>query len=387
MTSSRQTTLIGVRRTAGLAVALAALPGTVVNAQTTFEWRPLLSVTEAHDSNLFSTPSDPQADAIFRLTPGVESQYRSMLMTVTGRYTVDVERFARHAELSTLTARQHGTIGWHYRPTPRLALIVGGELLRTRTPGELNVESGLTFARERAQRTMAQSSLTRQFTPRTSGTLEYSWTEDRLARGFEAQMHAAAASTVRRLSLRDSVNVRYGFRRFRFASDGTGRTPVTSHSISVGWTHAITRRIRLALGGGPRVTGDAFGPELAASMETTFKSVDLSVAYARTQTTVIGVEGAADIQNLTATAVWTPRRSLQVRMSPSLFRNLAAGRRADVYMMTIGVTRPISRHLAFDVSVDRSFQSGDFLAGPAGHRIIRQTVAIRLVALDANRPH
>jgi hypothetical protein len=310
-----------------------------------------------------------------------------MLMTVTGRCTFAVERFARHAELSAMGARQHGIIGWQYRPTPRLALSVAGELLRTRTPGELNVESGLAFARERAQRTMAQSSLTRQFTPVTAGTLEYSWTQDRLARGFEAEMHAAAASTVRRLSLRDSVDVRYGFRQFRFASDGTARAPVISHSLSVGWMHAITRRIRLAIGGGPRMTGNAFGPELAASVEATLKSVDLSVAYARTQTTVIGVEGAADIQNLMATAAWTPRRSLQVRMSPSLFRNAAAGRRADVYMLAIGVTRPISSRLSFDVSFDKSFQRGDFASGPAGERIVRQTVAIRLVALSANRPH
>ena len=371
--------------TVGLAVTQAAMAGVFASAQTNFEVRPLLSATEVHDSNLFSTSSDRQADFISRFSPGLESDYRSALLTMTGRYTLDIERFAEHAELNTMSARQHGAIAWRYRPTARLALTAGGELLTTRTPGELNVGSGLTFAREPAQRVMAQSSLTRQFSPLTSGTMEYSWIEDRLARGFKAQLHAAAASTTRRLSLRNSVAAAYGFREFRFGSDGSAPSAVTSHSLSLGWTHAITRRFRMTIGGGPRITGDEFGPELSASVETTLKSLTLSSSYARTQTTVIGVDGAADIQNVTATAAWTPRRSLQMRMTPSFFRNAVGGREADVYMLTIVVSRPITSQLSVDVSFDGSVQRGNLVAGPAGEQIARQSVAIRLVALNGIR--
>ena len=286
-----------------------------------------------------------------------------------------------------MSARQHGTIAWGYRPTPRLALTAGGELLTTRTPGELNVESGLTLARQRAQRATAQSSLARQFSPLTSGTMEYTWTEDRLARGYKSQTHAAALNTVRRLSPRASVNARYRFHDFTFASNDIARSAVTSHSVSIGWTHAITRRLRIAMGGGPRVTGGAFGPELSASVDTALKSLDLSLAYVRTQTTVIGVDGAVDIQNVTATAAWTPRRSLQMRMTPAFFRNAVAGRQADAYILSIGVTRPISSHLSVDVSYDGSLQRGNLVAGPADARIARQSVAIRLVALNGIRPY
>lgn len=370
----------------GLAVAHVAMTGVLVGAQTTLDVRPFLSATEVHDSNLFSTSSDPQSDVISRFSPGLESDYRSMLQTLTGRYTLDVERFARHAELSALSARQHGTIGWQYRPTPRLALTAGGELLTTRTPSELNAESGLTFARERAQRAIAHSSLRRQFSPRTSGTIEYSWTEDRLARGFKSQMHSATASTTRLLSPRHTLNAGYRFREFRFGSAGIERSAVSSHSLSVGWTHPITRRVRMAIGAGPRVTGDALGPELSASVETTLKSLNLSLAYARTQTTVIGVNGAVDMNNVTATVAWTPSRSLHMRMTPGFFRNAVAGQQADVYMLAIAVTRPISNHLAIDVSFDGSVQRGNFVTSLAGQRIDRQSVAIRLVAMDGIRP-
>jgi hypothetical protein len=338
-----------------------------------------------HDSNVFSTASDPQADLISRVSPGLESDYRSRLLTVTGRYTLDAERFARHAALSSMSARQQGTIEWGYRPTPRLALTAAGELLSTRTPSELNVESGLTVARERATRAMAQSSLTRQFDPLTSGTIEYTWTEDRLARGFKGQTHAASASAVRRLSPRAAVNASYRFREFRFGSGGMAPSEVTSHSLSVGWTRAITRQVRMAIGGGPRITGAAFAPELSASVATTLEALDLSLAYARTQTTVIGVDGVADIQSVTATAAWTPGRSLQMRMTPSCFRNAAGGRQADVCTLAIGVRRPISNHLSVDVSFDGSVQRGNLVAEQVGERISRRSVAIRFVALNGIR--
>jgi hypothetical protein len=378
--------LLGVRLTAAVALAQAAMAGSLVGAQTTFHVRPLLSATEVHDSNIFSTSVGRQADLISRVSPGLESDYRSTLLTLTSRYAFDVERFARHDELSTMSARQHGTIAWGYRPTPRLALTAAGDLLTTRTPGELNVESGLTVARERAQRATAQSSLTRQLSPVTAGTMEYSWTEDRLERGFKAQTHAAAASTVHRLSPRDSVNAVYRFREFKFGSAGIAPSAVTSHSLGVGWTHAITRRVTMAIGGGPRVTGEAFGPELSASIHTSLESLDLSLAYGRTQTTIVGVNGAADIQNVTATAAWTPRRSLQVRMTPSFFRNAVSGRQAEVYMLAVGVRRPISSHLSVDVTFDGSVQRGNLVSGLAGE-IARRSVAVRLVALDGIRPY
>jgi hypothetical protein len=382
MNAKRRVRQDGVRLAVVFALAHAALATVAAGAQTTFEVRPLLSVTEVHDSNLFSTPSNRQADFIARLSPGVESDYRSGLQTLTSRYTFDIERFAHHDELSTMSARQQATIGWGYRPTPRLALAAGGEFLTTRTPGELTATSGLSFARARAQRAAVQSSLTRQLNPVTSGSVEYTFTEDRFARAYEARTHTATANAVRRLSSRGAVNASVGFRAFRFDSAGAGESAVTSQSLNIGWTHAITRRVRLAIAAGPRLTGGTFRPELSASVDTRFKSIDLSLAYAGTQTTVIGVAGATDIQHVRATAAWTPGRSLRMQMTPGYFRNAADGRRADVYSLAIGVTRPISKQLSFDLSYDGSLQQGHLVAGLASETITRQSVLIRLVALN-----
>src|SRR5712664_250487 len=81
------------------------LPG-VAHAQGGFQVSPLFGTAQEYDSNLFWAPFNRQADFITRVSPGVESEYRSPVLNLVGRYTLDVERFADHPELTTADARQ-----------------------------------------------------------------------------------------------------------------------------------------------------------------------------------------------------------------------------------------------------------------------------------------
>src|SRR5436190_427516 len=77
-----------------------------VRAQQMFHLTPSIGVTQVYDSNLFFTTSDRQADSIWRVTPAIDAEYRSMPWTLIGRYTLDAEQFTQHPELNTVHARQ-----------------------------------------------------------------------------------------------------------------------------------------------------------------------------------------------------------------------------------------------------------------------------------------
>lgn len=364
---------------AALALALGLIAPDAANAQGVFRAASSLSMTQQYDSNVFSTAANPESDFVTRVSPGLESEYRSPLWTMSGRYLLDIERFADHAELNSTDARQHGTVAVAYRPTPRVAWAADAELWKTRTPGELNEATGLTFTRASARRRSAHALVTRHLDPVTSGTIGYTLTQDRLAGDAGATTHDAAVGVERRRSSRERVTVGYRFREFVFVPVAAAASRATSHGITIGWTRAMTPRVRLSVDGGPRVTHGSAAAELSASVSYQRQPSDLSLTYARTQATVIGLAGVADTQSLGATAGWAVRSS-RIRLGPSVFRSALAGARADAYVLTVDLTRPIARALMVDVAFDASLQRGSLYARMANATIARRGLLIRLVA-------
>src|SRR5260221_136462 len=126
-------------------------------AQGAFQVRPLVATAQIYDSNLFFTSMNRESDFTTRVSPGVLSEYRSPLLALRGRYTLDIDRYANHPELSGTDA-QHGAIDFSYHPTRRVALAADAEYSTTHTPSELNTETGLSLSRARAERVAAHSS-------------------------------------------------------------------------------------------------------------------------------------------------------------------------------------------------------------------------------------
>jgi hypothetical protein len=367
-------------------VCVLAVPG-AAGAQGVFRATPSVSVTQQHDSNVFSTSIDPESDFVTRVSSGIESEYRSPLWTMSARYFLDNERFADHTELDSMDARQRAAFAFGRSLTPRTAWIVDAEFLKTRTPGELNEATGLTFTRAAARRLSAHSSITRHLNPLVSGTIDYTVTEDHLAGASGATTHAAVVEVQRRRSARETVTLDYRFRNFAFVSGGTASaSSATSHAVTLGWTRAITSRLRISLDGGPRVTNASAAAELLASVQYQHAPGDLSVTYIRTQATVIGLAGAADTQSLSATASRTVWSSVRMRVGPSVFRSTFGGARADAYVFTVDITRPIARGLAIDVALDNSLQRGSLYGRLANTAIARRSALVRLVAGPSTKP-
>jgi hypothetical protein len=347
--------------------------------------RPLISITQVYDTNLLSTPSDHRADFITRVSPGVDYRYRSTLWTLGGRYTVDAERFANSPEFTAVGARQNATVGFGYRPTPRVMIAGDTAFYRTETPGELNTETGLALTRATAEQVVAHASLTRLLDPLTGGTVEYSLTDGRLAGSSRTQTHAVRIGAERHVSQRDAVSINYALHQFLFAIDRGPRSTPTSHMLGVGLTHSITPRTSIAVAGGPRVTNGSPAADLSASLRYQFQPGDLSLVYSRTATAVIGLLDVVSLQGLTATAACN-LGLVQIRVAPAVFRSIEAGRRADVYRLGLGVTRSITKNLALDVAFDGNAQYGNLYAGAAlAHDTIsRHQVLVKLTAASVN---
>jgi hypothetical protein len=350
-------------------------------AQGIFQVSPLVTTAQEYDSNLFYTSFDRQADFITRVSPGIESAYRSPVLTVAGRYAFDVERFARRPELTTMDARQRAGASVMSRPTQRLAIAADAEFVKTQTPGELNVLTNVNLARARAQRVSAHSSIAHQFNMVTAGRIDYLFTADRIAGMPDVRSHALTVAADRHRSQRDVFSITYRLQQFRF-----GTSPAASQAVGVGWTRALTQRASVSLEGGPRVTDGSPAADLSASIRYLFRLGDWSLAYARTQTTVIGLASVADARSLTATAAWRPRPSLRLRLSPAMYRSATPAVHADVYQLTAGVERRIAKTLSLDVAVNAYFQHGNLYTTNPNENIPRQNVTIRLVAAPAARP-
>jgi len=348
----------------------------LADAQQMFRLNPSISMTEAYDSNLFFTPSNREGDSIFRVSPAIEPEYRSMPWTIVGRFALDAERFTAHPELNTIQAREHAALDVRYRPAPRWAFGAATEFSKTQTPGELNVLTAVTLARANASRLAIRPSVTYDFDAVTQGKLEYSCTDDRLAGSPRLWAQTATVSVDRRTSSRDTASVGYSVRQFLFGPDD--RT--TSQVLSVGWTHSMTPLASLALQGGPRVSDGVPAPEFSASLRYRVRLGDLGLTYSRGQTTLVGLGGTVDTHGLAATATYRPRRSIQMRVAPGMFRSVRIGTSAQVYRIAVGVAGSIGRWLWLDASYDMNVQHGDIYAMRPLDRIARHVAQIRAVA-------
>jgi hypothetical protein len=346
------------------------------NAQQMFHLNPSIGVTQVYDSNLFFTASDRQSDSIWRVSPAIEPEYRSMPWTWIGRFGLDAERFATHPDLDTVQARAHASVDLQYRPTPRLAIGAATEFAKTQTPGELNVETALTLARARASRLAMHPSATYAFGAVTQGKLDYSYTDDRLAGSPRLRAQAATVGLERHMSPRDTASLSYGVRQYLFGA----RDATTSQVLSVGWTHGMTPLASLTLQGGPRVSDGVPAPELSASLRYHVRPGDLVLTYARGQTTLVGLDGTVDTHGLAATAIYRPRRSVQMRIAPGVYRSVRGTTSAHVYRAVFSVACPIGRWWLFDAGYDMNVQHGDIYASRAADRLSRHVAHVQLVA-------
>ena len=176
------------------------LPPTAAPAQTGYYLTPSLSVAEVYDDNLFFAPSSREHDFLTRTSPGLQAGYQSAPLTVAGGYSFDSEIYSRHPELTTPQMRQRGSIDVKATPIQVLTLSVSMAYFQTKTPVELNLETGLAARRVLAERYTANPAFTYRFDSLTTAKGDYAYSKDLLAGGVTIDSHIETLTLDRRLS-------------------------------------------------------------------------------------------------------------------------------------------------------------------------------------------
>ena len=128
------------------------------------------------------------------------------------------------------------------------------------------------------------------------------------------------------------------------------------------------------------LTGGTQAPEVLATMRYRPGPADLSISYARTQTTLVGFAGILDTQSVTASAAYSPRPRLQIRIVPGVFRTTSDSRRADAGRLAFEAERPMTGRLSLRATYEATVQRGNLTAAPAADSISRHLVQLSVVA-------
>jgi hypothetical protein len=336
-----------------------------------------IDVADVYDSNLFVAASHPMSDVITRITPSIEAQHASPLMTWSGRYTADLERFAAHRELTSVDARQSGGVELDYRPSRRLTVGADAAFTRTHTPGELNSSIGLAVTRALAERVQVHPSIVRRSETTRAG-VDYTFTQDDLFGGARLRAHAVTMTLDHDLSARASTTVGYTVQQFDFGS----APATTSQALTVGVTHHMTRAVNLEVRGGPRVTDGSLAPDLSASLQTHTRPADFALAYTRTTATLIGLTGIVETQNVSATATCRVGRRLEMRFGPSLVHASRGDLQSRGYRLTAQASRAMTSRLSLVAAYNGGLQHGNVYP-TIGDVIARHVLSVRLALTPA----
>ena len=356
----------------------------VARAQGAFAIVPSIDVSQRFDSNVFSTPSTPQADVVTDVRPMVEAKLRTIPLAIGIHAAAGLERFAHYSELTSAGARLTGGFDVEYRRTPRTTLAAQAEIARTRTPSELSLETGLALPRARASRARGGGSLTRLLDPRTEGRIEVAVQQLRVVGAPAVRQETGSGGINRRWSSRSAGTIDYRVDRFVFDGSraGTG-TAVVSHTMTTGVTRAITGRITLSIAAGPRITAGSVAADLSAAIRLRQDRAGYSLGYSRSQTSVFGVPVPVDVETVMGNVTWTPSRRLHVRLAPAVLMTRADNRSATVTRFELEIAHPVGRGLTLHAGVDSALQRGRLHAGDARTDVVRHTAAVRLVATSA----
>jgi hypothetical protein len=346
------------------------------DAQGRFLLIPSLSLTEEYDSNIRSESSGEDSDFITRITPQIALLYESTSFSVLGSYALGSAIYAEHSDLNEVADRHQAALQLSWLPSPRVTTGLGVFFSRSESAGTTFPASPLSpppavppaeSGGPPAPGPAAPSSVTppgapagpeappapagpppatlvglptvetgRQTTTQVvvSPTVSYVLDAATVARGTYSysraevedlptnESHQLDLSLARDLTARDQGILTYRLGVFTEGEDDGGGDPgwTTAHALTLGWVRQLTDRTAIRLEAGPRYSEGDVDAELGAALWHRFRGGTASVSYERTQSVVVGREGAQTVDVLSAAVVWEPRRAVQVGVAPSVSR-------------------------------------------------------------------
>jgi hypothetical protein len=340
---------------------------------------PSFGTSAVYDDNLFQQPH-AEGDLSVRFSPRLDAVRTTGKLTVSSRFALDAERFAQHPELTTARAREDAAVDARYAASRRLSIAGAASFTDTQTPADLNEITALTPGRAQARRVTVHPSVTYSLGPSADASVGYTMTSDTLHGGVSVSTQTASSSLERRVSARTGVRIEYLEQRVVFG----GSQAIGSHAFTAEWTRALNRGATLALRAGPRMTGGVFAPELAATARLLQRAGNLSLSYQRTQTTLIGLGGIADVNGVTVTAereLW-PR--VRLTASSGVLRTRQPEGTSLSYRLGGKCTWSLARGLAVEAGYDADRQRGNPYADQPAQNIRRNRAMVTLVVAPSS---
>jgi opacity protein-like surface antigen len=342
---------------------------------------PSFQVTEEFDDNVSGSTSGRRSDFISRFSPGLQAGYRSDPLTLLASTSFDAEVFANNPQQNDAMSGKHAGMNLNYLGIRPLTLGLAVAYTETRSLSTLTAilrpavpanttpavpanttpavpANTLEFGRQRATLLSASPSIAYQFTPLTSGTSGYSYTQTSLEGGTTNTGHQGRLGLSHQFTPLDSGAFNYGLNMFE---DSTSSTTTISHALTLGWTRQLTPQTTASVQGGPRFSGGTISPEFSALLAHEFKMFDQraqgSLGYSRSEGFVIGQAGSVNTESVTGSIGFEPLRLLQMSLGAS-FTRFSGGTRSDTtaYGVNAGASYQILRWLAARASYSFGFQ-------------------------------
>jgi len=333
------------------------------------------SSTQTYESNLFAAPAsrDPQPDLVFQLGPAFEVGRVSPALKLVARYGLAAERYVDQVTLNKALARQDAAIELH-RTSRRTTLDAKTSYVDTRTPRELNLESGIAVGRARAKRFSTDSTMTYDWSRSVRLDLSYLFTGDALERGAVSRAHNAGFGVARHSGARGTQRIDYHVQQFSF----TGQRSELWHVVTAGWSRALTRLTTLEVALGPRFSDGTVRPEINASLRNRLQRGEISASFSKTQVTAIGEDGSFEMQRFALGFVHHIRRAVTLNARPAFMVGSRDHGRVSVYALDVdAATRP-RRGLSVVASGRLGSQHGTL--GGRREEIPYRSVSLGLVA-------
>jgi hypothetical protein len=206
--------------------------------------------------------------------------------------------------LNRIFSRQSSHIGFAWLATRRVTFAGTGEWIATDSPGELNIESLLTFGRTRGSRVSAGSTLTYLRSEKTTVTVGADTARDMFV-GATTTAQRARFIIDRQIGRQQTIRFAYNLHAVGFAGVAVESREIF-HVLSAGWTRTFARSTTLSVNAGPRIGTATTSPEWAVRLQHVIKPGELSLGYSRTLTTSAGVPGMMDVRQLVLGGAYRP---------------------------------------------------------------------------------
>jgi len=326
-------------------------------AQTGFFFVPSVTVARVNDDNIFFTPDDKDTDQITRITPAIEAGYESQRLNWEAVLSQDSEDYKDNSQLDSNQIRRAVNLSAGYLATPRMTLNGRAAWLKTETPSDIDIISGLPQGRFNADSYLIEPTLEYRFSSASTGTLLYQFENVDIPQLASSDAHTVGLRFEHSLSSENILTTGYFYRRYEFNNEEKAE----SHTPWVGFTHNLTADMRIETELGPRIGDDGTDAYLLLSLIRTYEQGLIELSYSIDESTSIGDIGIIESRTAGLALIHRQGENIVLSMSGNAGKIIYFGLTSDVVQANMEISYRLMDALFLSATYAYSEQRSGFL--------------------------